>query len=157
MRRQEGELGRRRPGAREVGGGLAAAVAERGHVVGARRGFLVGERAEPHPRVALVDLRAPPPVGLRHDPLEPRRSLRHGRCRRRRQRLRRHGLLVRQRGVPADNDRAAARCCRSSPWLRGAGLRGGCGRGGEARGGGGGILRRRRRGAHALDTHDEMS
>jgi hypothetical protein len=145
---QEGELGRRRAGAREVGRRLAAAVAERGHVVGARRGLLVGERAEPHPGVALVDLRAPAAVGLRHHALEARGALRH------RRRLRRDGLLVRRRrdgdGVSAA-DRAAAWWCGSGRRLRGGGgLRGGRGRGGRA------VLRRRRRGAHALNTHDEL-
>uniref|UniRef100_A0A0A9H669 Uncharacterized protein n=1 Tax=Arundo donax TaxID=35708 RepID=A0A0A9H669_ARUDO len=92
VRGQEGELRGRRPSAREVGRRLAATVAERGDVVGARGGLLVGERSEPHPRVALVDLRAPAPVRLRHDALVPRRPLR----RRRRRRMRRHDLVRRR-------------------------------------------------------------
>ncbi|CAO2142933.1 unnamed protein product [Urochloa humidicola] len=56
----------------EVGDGVAAVEALRGHVVGARRVGFPREGAQPHALVPLVDLRAPQPVGLRHHALVPR-------------------------------------------------------------------------------------
>jgi hypothetical protein len=71
VRRQESELAVGSALRGEVEDGFPAAEPARRHVVGARGGVLVGKRAEPHPLVAIVDLRAPAPVWLRHDALEP--------------------------------------------------------------------------------------
>jgi hypothetical protein len=56
----------------EVGDAIVATEALCRHVVGVCRPIITNECAEPHALVMLLDLRAPPSVGLRHHAPVPR-------------------------------------------------------------------------------------